>query len=190
MKWYELLKVVHFMGLISLTGAFIIYPRVGQRLRKATTLAEVRSWLCFLEIARGMFRSGATMMALSGLAMTWMRWRAPYAFVVVGMLGLIFIAATFDLVVSRHLGAMRAVAGHEAGGSGAVSAELFTVISQPRPWIVLFALNISAIGVLFEMTLKLGYLGGVALPLAGAVIGTVAGAAMLRNERRPQGVIS
>jgi hypothetical protein len=33
----------HFLGLISLFGAFVIYPRIGARLRATATVSEARS---------------------------------------------------------------------------------------------------------------------------------------------------
>jgi hypothetical protein len=35
MGWYEIAKVVHFMGLIALFGFFVVYARAGERLRAA-----------------------------------------------------------------------------------------------------------------------------------------------------------
>jgi hypothetical protein len=186
MKWYELVKIIHFMGLISLTGAFIIHLRAGTRLRAAGTMHDVRTWLGLLEIARGMLNGGATMMGLSGLLMFWMRWRtggAPRAFITLGILALITISMLFALIVGRHLKAMNAAAGDGIAGDAPVPADLSRTILQPRPWIVMLSINVMAVTVLFEMTLKLDYIGAIALLAAGAAIGAFAGAAMLRKER-------
>jgi hypothetical protein len=180
MPWYELAKVVHFMGLIALFGSFVIYPRAGPRLRAATTMDEVRGWLGMLDVTRGMFHGGAAMMLLSGVAMAAMRWRAPVPFVTVGMITLIVMWIVFAVIPNRHL---RAIGAAVDDSTGLVPAELSRTILSPRPWATMFALNIVALGVLFEMTLKLGWVGAVALVVGAAILGAVIGGTVLRRER-------
>src|SRR3954468_10007383 len=78
MPWYELVKVVHFLGFTALIGFFIIYSRAGPKLRAATDVKEVRTWLGLLAVAQPMVPGGAGMLTVSGLIMAWMRWRGPY----------------------------------------------------------------------------------------------------------------
>jgi uncharacterized membrane protein len=178
--WYELIKVVHYLGLIALFGGFVIYPRAGSQLRAATTMSEVRSWLGMLELTRGMFHGGMAMMLLSGVGMVAMRWRGPIPFVTVGMITLLVMWIVFAIVGSRHLRAIRAATND---GAGPVPAELARTILRPRPWVTMFALNILALGVLFEMTLKLGWVGAIALVVGAAILGAAIGSAVLRRER-------
>ena len=180
MPWYQLLKAVHFMGLIALAGAFVIYPRAGAQLRSATTLQGARSWLGLLEATRGMFHGGAAMMLATGAAMTGMQWRAPHAFITVGMIALLLMWIGFSVTGSRHLRAIRAAIG---SGDGPLSPSLAQLIRSPGPWRAMFAVNLSALGVLFEMTLKLGWGGAIALVLAFATLGLVVGTAVMRADR-------
>ena len=182
MPWYPLLKAVHFMGLIALAGAFVIYPRAGVRLRAATTLHDVRSWLDMLELTRGMFHGGAAMMLLSGVAMAGIQWRAPHAFIAVGMVTLLLMWIGFALTASRHLRVIRKAVGN---GAGPVPTGLAQTIRTPTPWIAMFAINLAALGVLFEMTLKLGWAGAIGLVLAFVAIGVVAGVLATRRRERP-----
>jgi hypothetical protein len=177
---YELVKVVHYLGLIALFGCFVIYPRAGSRLRAATTMSEVRSWLGMLELTRGMFHGGAGMMLLSGVAMAAMRWRAPVPFVAVGMVTLLVMWIVFAVIPNRHLRAIRAAVDDR---TGPVPGEVSRTILDGRPWVTIFALNIVALGVLFEMTLKLGWVGAVALVVGAAVLGAVIGVTVMRRER-------
>lgn len=112
MPWYSLIKVVHFMGLIALAGAFVIYPRVGARLRASNTLDDVRNW--------------------------------------------------------------------------PVPANLASIIANPTPWTVMFAINIAAIAVIFEMTRKLGWIGALALVVGGVVLGAIIGAKSARPRSAPR----
>ena len=166
MRWYELVKIVHYLGLIAMFGAFVIHPRAGLRLRAAGTAPEARTWMGFLDLTRGMFHGGAAMMLLSGLTMAAMRWRGQVPFVAVSLVTLSIVWVVWTLVPGRHLRAMRWTI--DGAGPGPLAAEVTRVICAPGPWIVALAINVAMLGVLFEMTLKLGLAGGIALVLAGA----------------------
>src|SRR5688572_18991 len=118
MKWYELVKIAHYMGLVPMTAAMIFYPRIGERLRSANTLAEARKWLGLLELTPGMFFGGTTMLLVSGLGMVGMRWRTPYPFYVIGLVVLVGIMLGFIFVQARHLKAVRTRIGEGDGPVG------------------------------------------------------------------------
>ena len=171
MGWYEIAKVVHFMGMIALFGFFVLYARAGTRLRAATTLHDVRVWLGMLDAARGMIPGAATMFTLSGVTMAYLRWRGPFPFMIVGFVTLVVIAALWSLVGARHLRAIRNAAGD---GDGPVPAELSRLILDPVPWGTVGALNGASLGVLFVMTTKLGWVPAIAVVLLLAtIVGTV-----------------
>lgn len=180
MPWYQLVKGIHFLGLVPLAGVFVIYLRVGPRLRAATTLHDVRSWLGLLELMRPTFHAGAAMMLLSGLIMVGIQWRGSHPFVAVGMLTLVAMWIAFALTASRHLRVIRAAAGE---GNGAIAPALSQTIRTPLPWIAMFALNFAAVALIFLMTLKLGWTGGIALVLVLTTLGVVAGYSVTRRER-------
>ena len=179
MPWYQLLKGVHLLGLVPLAGVFVIYLRAGPRLRAASTLHDVRSWLGLLELTRGMFHAGAAMMLVSGAVMAGLQWRAPHPFIAVGMITLLAMWIAFALTASRHLRAMRAAVGT---GDGAIVPTLAETIRTPLPWITMFAINFAAVGLIFLMTLKLGWGGAIALVLVLAALGVFAGRAATRRE--------
>jgi hypothetical protein len=183
MGWYEIAKVVHFMGLTALVGFFIIYSRVGPRLRAATDMQEVRVWLGLLDLARPMMPGGAVMLLLSGLTMAALRWRGPYPFLTVGLVAVLVIWIGAAIVGGRHLRAMHAAAA--TAGSGAVPPELARVMREPRPWITLFALNLAALGVLFVMTTKLGWTAAVGVVLAMSSFGAVLASRLVRRPVKP-----
>jgi hypothetical protein len=184
MGWYEIAKVVHFMGLIALFGFFVLYPRAGERLRAATSLDEVRSWLGMLDATRGMLPGAAGMFIVSGVAMSYLRWRGPYPFMIVGFVTLIVIVAVWSLVGARHLRAMRAATGD---GSGPVPPALSSLILDPTPWGTVGALNGASLGVLFVMTTKLGWVPAIAVVLVLAAL--VGGIFTTMVRRRRDGVL-
>jgi hypothetical protein len=185
MGWYELAKVVHFMGLIALFGFFVIYARAGERLRAAGTLAEARAWLGMLEATRGMLPGGAGMFIVSGATMAALRWRGAYPFMVVGFVTLLAIWVLWAMVGPRHLRAMRAVVGD---AEGPVSPAVARAILEPAPWGTTGALNGAALGVLFVMTTKVGWVAAIAIVVLLATL--VGGVFTTLVRRRRDGVAS
>ena len=171
MGWYELAKVVHFMGLIALFGFFVVYARAGERLRAASSLAEARLWLEMLQATRGMLPGGAGMFIVSGSVMAALRWRGPYPFMVVGFVALLVIVAVWAIVGARHLRAMHAAVGD---AEGPVSLAIARTILDPAPWGTVGALNGASLGVLFVMTTKVGWVAAIAtVILASTLVGGI-----------------
>ncbi len=181
MGWYEIAKVVHFLGFIALFGFFVIYSRAGPQLRKATDLGQVRVWLGLLEAARPMMPGAAIMMMASGFVMAGLRWRAPYPFVTVGLVTLLVIWITAAVVGGRHRRAMQAAAGDQTNGP--VPAELTRVILDTRPWAILFALNTAALGVMFVMTTKIGWVAAISVVVGLALLGGFVGTRLVAADR-------
>jgi hypothetical protein len=177
MPWYELVKVVHFLGFTALIGFFIIYSRAGPKLRVATDMKEVRTWLGLLAVAQPMVPGGAGMLTVSGLIMAWMRWRGPYPFMVVGFVVLAIVAATVTNVAGKHLRGMQAAA---TANDGPVSTDLSRIIREPRPWTVIFALNTAVLGVLIVMTTKLAWAWAIGIVVVLAALGAVIGSRLAR----------
>ena len=178
MDWYQIAKVVHFMGLIALFGFFVIYARAGTKLRASTTLGDARAYLGMLEMTKGMLPGAAGMFLVSGIAMVGMRWRAPYPFVTVGFIVLVTLWIVGSLVGSRHLRAMRAVIG---SADGPMPADAKRVILDPAAWGTIAALNGAALGVLFVMTTKVGWVAAIAIVLG---IAALVGGIFTSNVRR------
>ena len=181
MPWYELVKVVHFLGLIALFGFFVIYSRAGPELRKANDLAEVRVWLRLLDLARPMMAGAGVMLIASGVTMGMMRWQAPYPFTVIGLVTIATIWTMAARVGGRHRRAMHAAAGTE---SGPVTPELSRIILDPKPWATLFALNTAALGVLVVMTTKVGWVPATSIVVGLAVLGWLVGGRMVKGAGR------
>ncbi|MFL5620757.1 MAG: hypothetical protein ACJ79A_20445 [Gemmatimonadaceae bacterium] len=180
MGWYELSKVLHFLGLIALFGFFVVWSRAGGKLRAAATASEARTWLALLDMTRPILPGGAVMLGVSGMAMAALRWRGPYPFMVIGLVALITIWVVWALVGARHLRAMRAAVGES---DGPLPAAATRQILDPRPWGVLGLLNGAALGVLFVMTTKLGWLAAVAVVVALAALVGGAFTAGVRRQR-------
>ncbi|MGH7651108.1 MAG: hypothetical protein ACREMS_04630 [Gemmatimonadaceae bacterium] len=181
MGWYELALVVHFLGLITIGGFFVVYSHAGPGLRKATDMAEIRVFLRILDAAKPMMPAAAVLLILSGFVMASMRWRGPYPFVTVGLVALVIIWILAAVVGGRHRRAMLAAAGT---ATGPVPVELSRVILNPRPWSTMFALNLAAIGVLFVMTTKIGWVAAISVVVVLAIVGALLGARLAGRDRK------
>lgn len=167
MDWYQLVKIVHFMGLIALFGFFILYARAGGRVRAAVTTREALPWLELLEVARPMLPSGIVMLAVSGALMGWLRWRGAYPFMAVGLVTALAIWLAWAGVGARHLRAIRAVLGD---AEGTIAPRAADVLRDPARWGVMGAINGAALGALVVMTLKLGWVGSIAIVVGGTAL--------------------
>jgi hypothetical protein len=179
MRWYELAKIVHFMGLIALFGFFMINLRAGTQLRAATQLADVRTWLGLLQGSRRMLHGGSGLLLISGIVMIAIRWRGPFPFATVGMFTLLLIWS-LSVVGGRHLRTIRAAI---PSGNGSIPDGLRGIILAPWPWAVMAAINGAAAGVLFIMTWKPGWVGAAATVLLTSAAGAVIGNASVRRQR-------
>ena len=179
MRWYELTKIVHFIGLIALFGFFMINLRAGMQLRAATQLADVRTWLGVLQGSRGMLHGGSGLLLISGIVMIAIRWRGPFPFTTVGMFTLLLMWS-LSVVGGRHVRSIRAAI---PSGNGSIPDGLRAIILAPRPWAVMAAINGAAAGVLLIMTWKPGWVGAAATILLTSAAGAVIGNASIRRQR-------
>ncbi len=178
---YNIALFIHFVGLISVFGGFVIVARAGPRLRAATDMEQVRSWLTLLNTIGPMFGAGYGLLLLSGIYMTATRWRAAHPWLVVAVLSLVAIWIVGGVIVGRHVRAINAAA---EATKGSISGELAFQIANPSLWRTVGALNGVAMGVVFVMTVKPGWLVSISVAVIAAVIGALVGVASTRRARR------
>ena len=180
MNWYQLVKILHFRGLIALFGFFVLASRAGARLRAATTTSDARTCLGLLESARPMLPSGVLVLTISGAIMTGISWRAAYPFVVVGLVASLAIWAAWALTGARYLRDVRQAL---EDGDGLIAPAVAARIRDPRAWGAIGALNGAAMGVLAVMTLKPQWAGSIAIVVALAAIAGVTFALTVSGQR-------
>ena len=182
---YNLALFVHFVGLISAFGGFVIVQRSGSRLRAARDMDEVRTWLPLLNSVGPMFGAGYGLLLLSGLYMAFARWRAALPWLVVAIVSLITLLVVGGIMVGRSLRVMNAAA---ADARGSIPGELAQRIANPALWRTISALNGLAMGVVFVMTVKPGWVGSLAAVLVAATIGGAISSALARRNSVPTAV--
>jgi hypothetical protein len=180
MTAYDIALFFHLLGVIAMFSGFAVYTRAGIRLRAATDMDQVRSWLGMLESSGPMFASGSVLLLVSGVYMMVMRWRAPLPWLSVALFGLLTIWIVGATVSGKHLRHIRSAVS-EARGS--ISGELSFRIANPFAWTVVTALNGLALGIVFVMTTKPGWLGSIGVALGGMTIGAAVGASLLRKDQ-------
>ena len=182
---YNLALFVHFVGLISAFAGFVIVQRAGSRLRAARDMDEVRTWLPLLNSVGPMFGAGYGLLLLSGLFMAFARWRAALPWLVVAIVSLVTLLVVGGIMVGRSLRAMNAAA---ADARGSIPGELAQRIANPALWRTISALNGLAMGVVFVMTVKPGWIGSLAAVLVAATIGGAISSALARRNSVPTAV--
>ena len=178
---YNIALFIHFVGLISVFGGFVIVARAGSRLRAATDMEQVRTWLALLTTTGPMFGAGYGMLLLSGIYMMATRWRGAHPWLIVAMLSLLAIWIVGGAILGRRVRAMNAAA---AETKGSISGELALQIANPSLWRTVGTLNGLAMGVVFVMTIKPGWLVSLSVAAIAAAIGAAVGAASARSAPR------
>jgi len=173
MHVYEITKVVHFLGLISLVGFFIVYQRIVPGIRASQDMSQVRTWIGLLSNIRPMLPSGAIMMLASGLVMTSMRWRTQaYPFATIGLVVILMIAIGGSIAVARQLRALEAAA---TAPTGPVSDAVSRAAWHGGTWTFMLTVNFAAIGVLVLMTTKVGWIPAITIVMVLAAVGAFIG---------------
>jgi hypothetical protein len=180
MTAYDVALFFHLMGVIAMFSGFAIYTRTGMRLRAATDMDQVRSWLGMLESSGPMFASGSVLLLVSGVYMMATRWRAPLPWISVALVGLLTIWIVSATVSGRHLRRIREAV---ADSRGSISGELSFRIANPFAWTVVTALNGLALGIVFVMTTKPGWIGSIAVAIGAMIVGAAVGASLVRKDR-------
>ncbi|MGH7564324.1 MAG: DUF2269 family protein [Gemmatimonadota bacterium] len=181
MRLYDIALFVHMLGLIALFGAFVVSVGAGARLRSATDMEQIRTWLGLLESTGPMFPAGLGLLLLSGLYMMMDSWRALYPWIAVALVGLILIGVLGGVVVGRRL---RALSAATAESGGTVSEDLSRRIAEPLTWTMMAALNGLALGIVWVMSTKPGWAGSIIAVALATVLGAALGSISVRRSRR------
>ena len=177
MSAYNVALFFHVLGVVALFVAIGIQQWGGAQVRRAASLEHVRLWVGFVQASQNLYPPAVVLVLAGGLFMAGKAWSFTTPWIVVGLSGLVAMIVLGILVVGRRFEAIKAAA--SAGGTGRVPAKVAQLLARPGAWACLFALNGTAIGILWLMTNKPGWAGSIAVvavvaSVAGAVGGTVA----------------
>jgi hypothetical protein len=181
MTLYDVALFVHMLGLVVLAGAFAISLRAGARARSARDAEAVRTWLGLIGSTGGMFPTGLGLLLLSGAAMTLDRWTPVPPWIGIGLAGVLVVGAVGGAVVGRRLRALTAAANEP--DVDASPERLLRLVHDGLPWTVMTALNGAVLGIVWVMSTKPGWLGGLAAVAAGSAFGVTLGRVVARRGR-------
>jgi len=181
MNLYGFILFIHILGLISLFGGFALFHRVGARLRSTDNALQAHGWVELLATTRGMFAGGAWMLLLSGVVLAAMRWRGPFPWMATSIVAVLVVTVLNGVILGRWLGAMKAASAAAHASVTSVPPELTRLVRKRGPWILSWAGNGTALGILWLMTNKPGWLGSIAILIVAAAAGAAMGSAVVRR---------
>ena len=182
MPWYELTKVLHFLGLFAFVGFFITHTRISIALRAAKTTREVRTFATMIDSARPMLPSGAAMLLISGIIMTGMRWRQAYPFAIAGLATILVITPIAMSMVKKQVATIRGAVGET---DAMISDAMRATINAPKQWGSIMACNTAAVAVMLSMVIKPSWPWVAGLLVVLPTIGFMAASGVARKAGAP-----
>lgn len=184
---YDVALFVHLMGVVALFGAFVLLQRGGERLRNATTVAQVRTWMDLLRPTQRMLLGATVMLFLSGMFMVATVLHSMEPWNEMGLLGLVAIAAANVFVQRRHFTAIAAQAA--AAPDGPLPAGLAQRLAAPLLWVIIATMNGAATGVVWLMAIKPDWPGTLAGLLVPGALGALIGYMQTRSGGKQAGAV-
>jgi hypothetical protein len=178
MNLYTIALFAHFLGFITLFGAFVLHWRADRRLRMATNMDQARECIAFLNATGPMFPAGSLFLVLSGLYMTSVQWSFRTPWIVIALAGVVAMAVAGGAAGSRQ---GRALETKAPAASGPIPADLAEVIRRRGPEIVNLTVNGGALGIVWIMAAKPGWAGSIAALVVGVAAGAVFGLLAVRR---------
>lgn len=169
---YHTVLFLHFVSLFVGFGAAAVMGLSLFRLRAATTVADALPWSVVAGKTERAFPVAIVGLFITGGYMTSDVWTWSTGWIDVGIVALVFLAASGILIASRRAKELEHAL--NADGSGPLSPACRKLTCDPALWIVSFGNPGLVVGIVWNMTQKPGLLGAI----VAAVIGLVAGAAI------------
>jgi len=175
---YPIAFSIHMLGLINLFGGMVLIQQGGARLRGASSWEDARTFLSVMLPALPMFGFGTLLLILTGLYMAHARWSFHAPWVVVALVTVVIFAGMGPMIAGKT---MRKLLAQAAGKSGPLPEATRMELSSRGLWGTIFFLNFGALGIIWLMAAKPGWLGSVVAVVVMSVLGYVIGGAVARR---------
>ena len=163
---------IHILGAVTWFSALALTQRGGQQLRKAESAEHALMWLGILKPTGGMFAGAGVFLLATGLYMTSKLWTYTTSWVLTAFITLILLLALGGGIVGRT---MAKIAGLTAAApTGPIPAEAKSLIDQQGLWVLIGGLQGAAIGLVWLMTNKPGWVASI-----GTIVGLFAVGAVI-----------
>jgi len=177
----------HLLGVIKLFVAMGLIQQGGARVRSSRTVEEMRLWLTLLRSASRLFPVGSLLLLVTGLYLTARMWSFGTPWVVIALVSVVVMGILGGGAAGRGLARIGAAA--FGAPPGPVSADLAQVARAPGLWIAATAANGMALGVVWIMVRKSGWIESIVAVTVLGALGAVAGARMTRRRAAAPQVI-
>jgi hypothetical protein len=176
MDLYGVALFIHILGVISLFGAFVLLQRVGAQVRAAESSEQLKLLMGILRALGNMFTTATVFLLASGLYMTARVWTFTTSWVVVGIATILMIMVLGSAIPGKRLAAIGAAAG--SAPPGPLSDDLRQATRDPQLWMVASMNSTAAMGVIWLMTNKPGWLWSIVIVVVLAAAGAFGGRSM------------
>jgi len=185
MHVYDAMLFVHILGVVTLFGAITLTQVGVTRLGRAQTIEEVRAWVGMTRIAGRMFPISFVLILVGGLYMAGDRWSFGDPWIVVALGSLVVMGALGGGVLGRTLESVGRALAADGTGQPAGSPDFAARVSASlRP--PMMGLAGVAIGVLWLMTNKPGWVVSIAVVVGLGLVGALLGGLMARRDAKPK----
>ena len=175
---------LHVLAAVGLLGGGLVQLLAGERVRAATTTADLASWAGFARRAGLLIVGAAVLSLLTGGHLAGAVWGGDAGgfsnpFITLGVVGLLLLAPIGPMVGGARL--RRLVDAAHAAGDGPVPTDLRADASSPALWGPVHSLVGVGTGLVALMVYKPGWIGGVAILLGTFALGWLAGVVAARR---------
>jgi hypothetical protein len=178
---YTVALFVHVLGVVTLFVAIGLQQRGWTQVRSAGSLEHLRLWLGLVRSSQNLYGPAIILLLAGGLFMAGKAWSFTTSWIVVALAGLGVMIVAGILVVGRRFAAIESAA--SAADEGPVPPDVARRIAEPGAWVCMFALNGVAVGILWLMTNKPGWVVSVAVVAGLAAVAGAAGRAVASPKR-------
>ena len=186
MTTYHTALFLHFVSLFVGFGAAAVLGLSLFRLRAASTAADALPWSVLAGKTERAFPVSILGLFITGGYMTSDGWTWSTGWLDVGIVALVFLAASGILVASRR--AKKLEHALNGNGPGPLSPACRKLACDPALWIVSFGNPGLVLGIVWDMTQKPGLVGAIVAAVIGLAAGAAAGLQFARvpaAETRP-----
>ena len=166
MNIYLLVLFFHIMGAIGMFIGLGMEGIILKHLSRASTNAQLLSWKDSMKILRIVFSSAAILLLLPGIYMVIETWGWT-AWVIVGLLLLIALSGFGNMAGKRIVGMLQSLNENNESISAEIKEKLSATLLLKS-----FKIRVMiAIGIIFIMTLKTGWIGSIVTILFAFLVG-------------------
>jgi hypothetical protein len=182
---YQLLLFLHFMALLGAFGTAVLGHVAQRGLRNAELVADAKVNLMAAARLAARLPQWALALFLTGGALTQARWSWSTPWIVCATLGLVVMVSTGVAYLKPRMQALGAMLGKASGPR--VEGELAAALSAPHWWVVGHVPTAIAMGIVFIMVMKPGWIGCITTLVIAIAVGIVYA---LTSHRRPSPIVS